>query len=93
MNPNLSGTVTNILMTLAEKLGTTVEYLWGVLIKQAFIEGIVNTIEVVIVSIILFVIYRFCKHIHIKITEEDWDEGVYIAVGIFGIISLFLLCF
>jgi hypothetical protein len=36
--------VAKLLEQLATKLGTTVEYLWSVLIKQAFIEGVINTI-------------------------------------------------
>jgi len=33
------------LTALAEKLGTTAEYLWGVLLKQAPIAGVTNLLE------------------------------------------------
>ena len=33
------------LTALAQKLGTTAEYLWGVLIKQAAVTGVTNIIE------------------------------------------------
>lgn len=34
--------LTNLLEKLAEKLGTTVEFLWGVLVKQAHIIAYIN---------------------------------------------------
>lgn len=39
MNKELQQQVFDALQALAEKLGTSAEYLWSVLLKQAYIEG------------------------------------------------------
>lgn len=41
--------LTLLLKELAEKLGTTTEYLWGVLVRQALINGIIGLIHIAII--------------------------------------------
>lgn len=47
-----------LLTQLAEKLGTTVEHLWSVLVKQAFISTTVNLLIYSLLLILGFVLYR-----------------------------------
>ena len=67
--------LTNMLNELATKLGTTTEYLWGILIKQAQLAAITN----LIISIILFLMaataLKFCV-IFFKKIEIDSDYEV-----------------
>lgn len=43
---------------LAAKLGTTSEYLWGVLLKQAPITAIINAIEMVAMAALIYYLWR-----------------------------------
>lgn len=56
-----------IIERLSNQLGTTSEYLWGVLISQASIYAITTIIEVV-VSILLSI---FCYKLHKMFSKED----------------------
>lgn len=49
--------LTQLLEQLALKLGTTVEYLWDVLIKQAFIAGMQAILAFVLVTIFIGIWY------------------------------------
>lgn len=57
--------LTNLLSQLAEKLGTTTEYLWSVLIKQAPISALTTLLQMVfmvVVGIALFKVHKWlCK--------------------------------
>ena len=50
-----------LLTQLAEKLGTTVEHLWSVLVKQAFISTTVNLLIYSLLLILGFVLSRTHK--------------------------------
>lgn len=43
---------------LATKLGTTSEYLWGVLLKQAQVQVISDIVFIVIVSILIIILWK-----------------------------------
>ena len=58
MNEN----TTKLLEKLAEKLGTTSEYLWSVLLKQAPIDATVGLIQLIIVCVVIYLLYK----LHIK---------------------------
>lgn len=84
------------LTVLANKLGTTAEYLWGVLVRQAPITGVIDLCLTVGLLFAAACWYRFVKAKTTKPpkTEEDrhpeadWhDEGKF-----FGWISVALLC-
>jgi uncharacterized membrane-anchored protein len=49
---------TQLLAALAAKMDTTVEHLWGALIKQAYIYGVSNCTCIIVAMIALFVLYR-----------------------------------
>jgi len=50
-----------VLEKLAEKLGVTSGYLWDVLVKQAFIDGILSIMFAVLTSICVAVLYKLHK--------------------------------
>ena len=48
-----------VLVQLAEKLGTTAEHLWSVLIRQAKIEGVTNIVSYVILIVCICLYLKF----------------------------------
>lgn len=60
-----------VLEKLATQLGTTSTYLWGVLIKQAYIDGILNIIFFIISVISAFIVYK----LHIKFMGKMNDSN------------------
>jgi predicted PurR-regulated permease PerM len=64
MNDNLS----NILAALAQKLGTTVDYLWPLLVKQARVEAIIALTCGCVFGILLSIL-------SVKSFRHGWKEG------------------
>lgn len=54
MNQNQS----EVLQQLAERLGTSVEYLWSVLVKQAYIAAATNAVWLIVVGLLVVATYR-----------------------------------
>ncbi len=88
-----------LLEQLAEKLGTTVEYLWGVLIKQASVTVIVNIgVNLIFVCLIIFLIVLGKKLTSkLKPTEDNKypkaiiedDDGVFFTwAGIIVVVTI-----
>lgn len=72
---------------LAEKLGTTADHLWGVLVKQAGISSTVNTLALVLTGISLAAAWRWVTKA-IKCGDDDSEETA-LLVGIFiSVVSL-----
>lgn len=71
MNENTA----KLLEQLAQKLGTTSEYLWKVLLKQAPIDATVNLIQIMLIMLFGLVLYK----IHRRLMKEDAnnDTGYY----------------
>lgn len=70
--------VINIINVLAEKLGTTAEYLWAVLTKQAIITAATLSGQTLIMISVSLIAYKFGrKH------SGNWDEilAVFYWVG------------
>jgi len=89
--------ITKLLEQLAIKLGTTVEYLWGVLIKQAHVNAIVNLTFVGVSGLVIVIGLMFIPKI-IKLDNEKrtWDEmsirnTTWIIYGIVNTILLLIL--
>lgn len=85
------------LTELANRLGTTTEYLWGVLLKQAPISGIIDLIVMTALIVVSVLLVKFVmrKTTQPKEMEEDrypsaeWKEE---AAGLAWIlVSTFLL--
>lgn len=82
------------LAVLAEKLGTNVEHLWGVLIRQAPIDGTVDLLQYALITIGCWLWWRWCK----RVMESNQDEIIYlpltlvaVALGILVIAAFFCL--
>lgn len=56
MNEEVQKKAIDMLEALAEKLGTTLEHLWGVLLRQALVEGIYSAVLVVVGALTLGVL-------------------------------------
>lgn len=82
-----------LIRELADKLGTTAEHLWGVLIQQALITGIVDTVAMLVFGVIIVRLFIFVKA---KTTERaetatsyaraDWEDeqavGAWLGWGV-----------
>lgn len=86
--------IVNKLELLAREMGTTVEYLWGVLAKQAFVMGSTNIGILLILAIIAPFWSRFAKHVYGLTTcdEDSWDNDImipiYIISGAYVIVTI-----
>jgi nitrate reductase gamma subunit len=89
--------IASLIEKLATKLGTTAEYLWGVLIKQAAISA---TVDILFASIIITGIVFYTKWLFKRTNDPDYDiddhDGA-IALGIVGgvlsLIGIIILLF
>ena len=65
------------LTELANRLGTTTEYLWGVLLKQAPISGIIDLVFMTILIVVSVLLIQFVirKTTKPKETEAYHDPG------------------
>jgi len=61
-----------LIEALAQKLGTTAEHLWGVLVKQARVELIVTAIEIPLMLLAMYICFRYIIYIF-KLKPEDGE--------------------
>jgi hypothetical protein len=89
---------TALIEKLAEKLGTTSEHLWGVLLHQAPISGVVDLVTVVVMAMMAVILVRFVKDKTTKpantqfnkYPEAEWKhEGA--SMAWFGIAVYFII--
>jgi hypothetical protein len=57
---------------LAAKLGTTSEYLWSVLIRQAYISAITDLIYYAVIIITGILLWKVHKYFSVE--REKWDD-------------------
>ncbi len=82
--------VLEALQTLAAKLGTTVDHLWGVLLKQAPIDG---TIDLIVCIALVWFNVSFLRAVVRKTLSDDpeWEEEkaiiAWMMVAVFFVIS------
>jgi hypothetical protein len=76
-----------LLETLATKLGTTSEYLWSVLLKQAPIDATISLFQTAVVFFIGYLLYK--KR---GIVNREYDERlpIFVAVAIVWSILSFI---
>lgn len=79
---------TILLEKLAAQMGTTAEYLWAVLIRQAPISATVDLVLALIFLTITWLYVRFGIKKWQRIYDEDWGLG-YAAGGIIVVILFF----
>ena len=93
---------TKLIEQLAQKLGTTTEYLWSVLIKQAAISAATDLLYLILVIIGLIVLIKL--HFKFSIVKGDgWDnrsdyeksDGLGIAMACIAVVlgGMFFVCF
>ena len=92
--------ITQMLRELATQLGTTTEFLWGVLIRQAFISGTYNAI-LVVVCIVTITSVKLKETFLTEIKQslpyaqreklEAWQIFSIITLSIASVISLVVL--
>lgn len=90
MNDN----TTKLIEQLAAKLGTTSEYLWGILIKQAPVAATVILTQIILIIIAGFVLYKS----HLSFSDDDnkvsyynLEEGLVVPFTIAVIIWVILV--
>ena len=66
------------LTALANKLGTTAEYLWGVLLKQAPITG---TIDLLLLVILVVCTVTWCRTVYRKTRKVEFKGDGYTYKG------------
>lgn len=88
------------LTALAQKFGTTAEYLWGVLIKQAAISGVTSLVEIFVWLALTIYWTRFTYHNTRKTDQStyssaEWEEeaaffawlGVFVLATVSAIVT------
>ena len=73
-----------MLQTLATKLGTTVDFLWAVLIKQAPIDGALYLLLLAFLGAIGYGLFRWAKYS----IKNDIDEIVWLPYGIASVLYI-----
>ena len=77
------------LTALATKLGTTAEYLWGVLIRQAPISAVLDLAVVAMLSVGLIQLVRVLSR-KTKESYEDWHDIAWSVVAVLGLVAIFI---
>jgi hypothetical protein len=77
---------------LAERMGTTAEHLWGVLVRQAPISSASKLAGFLVLACVLVVLYR----VVVKKTKPggDWNDGcgsIMLPWGAWGLMTVILL--
>jgi len=62
MNEQMESYYVKVIEQLAQKLGTTTEYLWQVLVNQAYIDGIIGIIYIILTILAGYGLYRLHKY-------------------------------
>ena len=88
----MSASTEQLIRELAEKLGTTVEHLWGVLVKQAAVEAVISAVWVMLPTALglLWIgwVLRSWKHLKNDELEQTAVVGVTLCVVVvLGIIA------
>jgi hypothetical protein len=73
MNDNTA----KLLEQLAAKFGTTTEYLWGALLRQAPIDSTINLIQIALVMLFGGFLYKTHKRLMKKESNGDYAETYY----------------
>ena len=85
--------ITNLLATLADKLGTTSEYLWGILLRQAPISATVILIQIIFTVLFGIFLWKLHKYFS-KETDgrysmyERSNGGLEVLIIIFSVLTL-----
>jgi hypothetical protein len=79
-----------LLEKLAKQLGTTVEYLWGVLVRQAMISACIDILQYIMLGVATYFFVILTKKFY-KISEDaNWDEFWIVLPALIGIALLII---
>lgn len=84
--------IIDLLCPLATKLGTTVEHLWMVLVKQAYYEGFYSVINFIILMLFCFLVFKVEKIFWYK-DYDDSDAKDFVHGLILGVDIIFSVVF
>jgi len=84
-----------LLQNLANKLGTTSEYLWGVLLRQATISGITDILQYIIIAVAGFAYYRWAtsKNRDFGPGGDSWPAALVIGIPLAALVVISFFCF
>lgn len=102
----MNNQTTELLQQLAQKMGTTVQYLWGILLKQAPIDATITLFQFFIVGILSFLLYKAHRRLLKPIESDDklsyrydngYDKynasaGVPMIIGAIILVTLIMVC-
>lgn len=95
--------VTQLIEKLASKLGTTTEYLWSVLVKQAYVSSIIDIVVSIVLVVISYLVIKGILKAYKKEQEECSRSSYYSSMdnplfmlgcifgGIFILVSGFII--
>lgn len=82
---------TKLIEELASKLGTTAEYLWGVLIKQAFYEASITLVQILCIFLFCFIFFKVHKKLSVKKEYNGYEETGYSYYEESAIVPMFFV--
>lgn len=81
---------TQLIEQLAQKLGTTTEYLWGILIKQAPVSATIDLIYFIIIIILCVLFWRIHRYFCKTDKYSDYEDLLIIPMVFIGSFILIL---
>lgn len=88
----MSENMEQLLIELAQKLGTTVEHLWGVLVRQAYVEALGDGIIVIALTLFGLWLWRWAARFNERSKDdeftEDEKENYELASFLSGVVAL-----
>ena len=79
--------ITPLLEKLAKQLGTTAEYLWSIMVRQAPISSCINILQYIILGVATYFFVKVTKKYWLVSEEKRWGS---VWLSIPGIIGVFL---
>lgn len=93
----MENNITDLLETLASKLGTTVERLYGVLVKQAKIDMAIGIIQEVVLAALLVGAYIGWEYLIPYCVGKEWPAeiqfcAIFLGLSTLGLLIGFVVC-
>ena len=83
-----------IITKIANQLGVASEHIWGVLVRQAYVEGITDLMLCLVIIVLTVCYWKFIRYAHKKIcyqSEKDsWDSDILAPIYVTGAILGFI---
>jgi hypothetical protein len=84
------------LAELAQKLGVSVEHIWAVLIKQAYIDGLsslVTTLVCVLLGAVVTCAFFYLRRKFKNVPRQEWTQPAGLLLDPFGFVILGMIVF